>query len=184
MPSNISSFVVPFFSWLQSFPESGSFLISQLFASGRHSIGTSPSASVLPMNIQDWLVWSCRPRDSQESSPTPLFKSINSLTLSLLYGPTLTAIHDYWKNHSFEYTDICWQNDVWGMHTCPCSVAQSCLTLCDPMDCSTPGFPVLHQLPELAQTQVHWVGDVIQQTHPLFTPPPPAFNLSQDQGLF
>ena len=112
MPSNISSFVVPFFSWLQSFPESGSFLISQLFASGRHSIGTSPSASVLPMNIQDWLVWSCRPRDSQESSPTPLFKSINSLTLSLLYGPTLTAIHDYWKNHSFDYTELCRQSNV------------------------------------------------------------------------
>ena len=64
------------------------------------------------------------------------------------------------------------------------SVAQSCLTLCDPMDCSTPGFPVHHQLPELAQIHVHWVGDAIQLSHPLLSPSPPAFNLSQHQGLF
>ena len=60
----------------------------------------------------------------------------------------------------------------------------SCLTLCDPMDCSTPGFPVHHQLPELDQTHVHPVGDAIQQFHPLLSPSSPAFNLSQDQGLF
>ena len=65
-----------------------------------------------------------------------------------------------------------------------CSVAQSCPTLCDPMDCSTPGFPVLHQLPELAQTHAYRVGDVIQPSHPLSFPSPPAFNLSQHQGLF
>ena len=64
------------------------------------------------------------------------------------------------------------------------SVAQSCLTLCDHMDCSTPGFPVHHQLPELTQTHVHWVGDAIQPSHPLSSPCPPAFNLSQHQGLF
>ena len=64
------------------------------------------------------------------------------------------------------------------------SVAQLCPTLCNPMDCSTSGFPVLHHLPELAQTHVHWVGDAIQQSHPLSSPSPPAFNLSQDQGLF
>ena len=64
------------------------------------------------------------------------------------------------------------------------SVAQSCLTLCDPMDCSTPGLPVHHQLPELAQTHVHWVGDAIQSYHPLSSPSLPAFNLSQHQGLF
>ena len=58
--------------------------------------------------LSDWLVGSnCCPRDSQESSPTPQFKSINSLVLSLLYGPTLTSIHHYWKNHSFGYTDPC-----------------------------------------------------------------------------
>ena len=64
------------------------------------------------------------------------------------------------------------------------SVAQSCLTLCQPMDCSMPGFPVHHQLPELAQTHLHRVGDAIQPSHPLMSPSPPAFNLSQHQGLF
>ena len=64
------------------------------------------------------------------------------------------------------------------------SVAQSCLTLCDPMDCSTPGFPVHHQLLEPTQTHVHQVGDAIQPFHPLSSPSPPAFNLSQHQGLF
>ena len=61
-------------------------------------------------------------------------------------------------------------------------VTQSCLTLCDPLDCSTPGFPV-HQLLELVQTRVHQVGDAIQPSHPLPSPSPPAFNLSQPQGL-
>ena len=64
------------------------------------------------------------------------------------------------------------------------SVAQSCLTLCNPMDHSTPGFPVHHQHLELAQTHVHWVGDVIQPPHPLSSPSPLAFNLSQHQDLF
>ena len=63
--------------------------------------------------LQDWLVWfSCSPKDSQESSPIPQFKSINSLALSFLYSPTLTSILDYWKNHSFNYMGLCWQNDV------------------------------------------------------------------------
>ena len=64
------------------------------------------------------------------------------------------------------------------------SVAQSCLTLCDPMYCSTPGFPVHHQLPELTQTHVHRVSDAIQPSHPLSSPSPLVFNLSQHQGLF
>ena len=64
------------------------------------------------------------------------------------------------------------------------SVPQSCPTLCDPMDCSTPGSPVHHQLPKLAQTHVHWVGDTIQPSHPLPSPFPSAFYLSQHQGLF
>ena len=87
---------------------SGYFPMSQVFTSGDQSIGFSTSASVLPMNIQDWfpldgLVGSpCSPRDSQESSPTPQFKNSNSSVLSFLYGPTLTSIHDYWKNHSFQ----------------------------------------------------------------------------------
>ena len=64
------------------------------------------------------------------------------------------------------------------------SVAQLCLTLCDLMDCSTPGFPGHDQSPELAQTHVHRVSDAIQPSHPLSSPSPPAFNLSQHQGLF
>ena len=64
------------------------------------------------------------------------------------------------------------------------SVAQSCLTLCNLMDCSMPGSPVHHQLPELARTHVHKVGDAIQPSHPLLSPSPPVLNLSQHQGLF
>ena len=64
------------------------------------------------------------------------------------------------------------------------AVTQSCPTLCNPMDCSLPGLPVHHQLPEFTQTCVHWVGDVIQSSHSLSSPSPPAFNLSQHQGLF
>ena len=98
----ISSSVVPFSSCLQSFPASGSFLVSQFFTSGE----VSASTSVLPMNIQDWfpLGWtgwiSLQSRDSKESSLTLQFKSINSSVLSFLYSLTLTSIHDHWKNHS------------------------------------------------------------------------------------
>ena len=60
----------------------------------------------------------------------------------------------------------------------------SCPTLCDPMDCSMPGLPVHHQLPEFTPTHVHWVADAIQPAHPLSSPSPPAFHLSQHQGLF
>ena len=63
------------------------------------------------------------------------------------------------------------------------SVTQSCPTLCDPMDCSTPGFSIHHQLPDLTQTHIHQVGDAIQPPHPLSSTSPPAFNLSQHQGL-
>ena len=92
----ISSSVVPFSSCPQSFPTSVSFPMNQLFASGGQSIGVSASASVLPMNIQDWfpLGYPCSPRESQEFSPTPQFKSINFSVLSFLYSPTLTSIHD------------------------------------------------------------------------------------------
>ena len=64
------------------------------------------------------------------------------------------------------------------------SVAQSCPTLCNPMNCSMPGLPVHHQFLEFTQTHVHWVGDAIQPSHPLLSPFPPAFSLSQPQGLF
>ena len=104
----ISSSVVPFSFRLQSFPASRSFPVSQFFASGGQSMGASASASVLPMNIQDWFLLNwlvgppCSPRDSQESPPMPQFKSINSFMLSFLYSPTLTSKHDHWKNHIFD----------------------------------------------------------------------------------
>ena len=114
----ISSSVVPFSSCLQSLPASGSFPMSQLFTWGGQSIGVSASASVLTMNTQDYplqdgLVGSpCSPRVSQESSPTPQFKSINFLVLSFLHSPTHTSIHDHWENHSLDQMDLCWQSNV------------------------------------------------------------------------
>ena len=101
----ISSSVVHFSFCLQSFPASGSFLMSQLFPSGGQSIGAS--ASVLPMNIQGWVpsgltgLISLQSKGLSRVSPTPQFKSINAVALSLLYGPTLTSIHDYWKAIAF-----------------------------------------------------------------------------------
>ena len=73
---------------------------------------------------------------------------------------------------------------LWFYHEGEGEVAQSCLTLCDPMNCSTPGLPVHHQLPEFTQTHVHRVGDAIQPSHPLTSPSPPAPNPSQHQSLF
>ena len=106
MPSNHLILCHHFSSCFQSFPASGSFPMSQFFAWGGQSIGVLASASVLPMNIQDWypLGWtcSCSTRDSEESFPTPQFKSINSLVLSFLYSPALTSLHDHWKNYSFD----------------------------------------------------------------------------------
>ena len=79
-----------------------------------------------------------------------------------------------------------WLERIWFAGRSKCSVrlssvTQSCLTLCDPMDCSTPGFPVHHQLPEFIQTRVHWVSDAIQPSLPLSSPSPPAPNPSQHQ---
>ena len=94
---------VVLFSCPQSLPASESFRMSQLFAWGGQSTAVSALASFLPKKSQGWslLEWtrwiSCRPGDSQESSPTPQFKSINSLALSFLHSPTLISIHDYWK---------------------------------------------------------------------------------------
>ena len=127
----VSNLAVHFSSCLHSFPASGSFPMSQIFASGGQSIWVSASASALPMNIQVWF---------------PLgLTSFSSVQFS--------------------------------------SVAQSCPTLCNPMNRSTPGLLVHHQLLEFTQTHVHWVGDAIQPSHPLLSLSPPVFNLSQNQGL-
>ena len=101
----ISSSVVRYFC-LQSFPASGSFPMSHVFTLGGQNIGVSASASVLPMNIQDWspLEWTCwislQSKGLSRVFSNTTFKSINSSALSFLYRPTLTSIHDHWKNHS------------------------------------------------------------------------------------
>jgi len=116
----ISFSVASFSSYPQSFPGSWSFPITQLFTAGTQSIGASASASVLPMNIQDWFplgltgLISLQSKELKECSPAPQFKSINPLAFSLLYGLTLISVLDYWKTHSFDYTytDLCLQSDV------------------------------------------------------------------------
>ena len=109
----ISSSVIPFSSCPQSFPASGSSPKSQHFTSGGQSTGASVSASVLPMNIQDWFPLGLIGSISLLSKSSPAqFESISPLVLSLLYGPALTSIHDYWKNHSFDSTDLCRQSNV------------------------------------------------------------------------
>ena len=139
--------------------------MSKFFTSGGQSIGASASASVIPMNIQDWfpLGFDCfdfLPVQGILKSPLLHRSSKESILLrSALFMAQL----------SHPYINL---------------VTQSCLSLCDPMDWSMPGFPVHHQLLELTQAHVHWVGDGIQPSHPLSSPSPPAFNLSQHQGLF
>ena len=108
---------------------------------------------------------------------------------------------EYWSRRSFPTTQgsnpcllhlLHWQADSLPLHHPGSSiftvqfssVAQSCQTLCDPMDCGTPRFLVYHQFPEFIQTQSHWVGDAIQPSHPLSSPSPSTLNLSQHQGLF
>ena len=86
-----------------------------------------------------------------------------------------------WKQPQYPSMDE-WISKMWSVQFS--SVAQLCLTLCEPMDYSTSSLPVHHQLLEFTQTHVHWVGDAIQPSHPLLSPSPPAFNLSQHQGLF
>ena len=112
----ISSSVVPFSSCLQSCPASGSFPMSQFFTSRGQSIGVSASASVLPMNIQVWFPLGWTGWISLQSKG---FSRVFSNTtvqkhqfFGTLYSPTLISILEYWKNHSFDYTDLCWQSNV------------------------------------------------------------------------
>ena len=116
--STISSSVDPFSSCLQFFPASGSFPMSRLFTSGGQSIRASASASVLPMNIQGWFSLGFTDFISLPSkglsrvfSSTRVHSTISSV-FHLLYGPTLTFIHDTWKSHRSDYLDLCWQSDI------------------------------------------------------------------------
>ena len=104
----ISSLAIPFSFCLQSFPSSGSFPVSQLFTTGGQSIGASTSASILPRNIKGWFplgltcLISLKSNGLSRVFSSTTIQSISSSLLSLLYGPTLTSIHDYQKNHSFD----------------------------------------------------------------------------------
>ena len=105
--------------------------------------------------------------------------TIQRMTSNLIYKKGWTNT-EKWKEYvSSLNCTVKW--DIYAYHFR--SVVQSCLTLCNPRDCDRPGLPVHHQLLELSQTHVHWVGDAIQPSHPLSSPSPPALNLSQHQGL-
>ena len=118
------------------------------------------------------------------------------ISLLFLYQSWLMTQSIYWKvRYSYKMKLYVWNNQFKQISKKPwseqislqsyiSSVAQSCPTLCNPMNRSTPGLPVHHQLPESTQTHVHWVGDAIQPSHPLSSPSPPALNPSQHQGLF
>ena len=113
----VSSSEVLFSFCPQSFPESGTFPMSHLFASDDQNTGASGSALVLRVNIQGWSPLrltgcSCSPRDSEESSPAPQFEGINSLVFSFLYGPGLTTVRKHWENHSLDYMNLCQQSNV------------------------------------------------------------------------
>ena len=114
----ISPSVAVFPSCPQSFSESGSFPVSQLFTSGGQSTEASVSASVLVMSTQGWFskgltdLISLLSKGLSKSYPAPQFESISSLMLTLLYGPNLTFIYDYWKNNSSDFFDLYWQSNV------------------------------------------------------------------------
>ena len=130
------------------------------------------------------LLWHARTHVSN-----PAFPSLSILLCLLLpaVAPGLSQGPRTLTNNEHLLT-ICWLNryicEMECLHSICCSVAQSCPTVCDPVGCSTPGLPVHHHLPELAQTHVHRVGDAIQPSHPLSPPSPPTFNPSQHEGLF
>ena len=116
--SAISSSVIPFSSCPQSLPASGSFPMSQLFAWGGQSTGVSASASVLPMNTQDWspLGWTgsifLQSKGLSRVFSNTTVQNYQFFSAQLLHSSTITSIHDYWKNHSLDQTDLCWQSNV------------------------------------------------------------------------
>ena len=143
----ISSSVIPFSFYFQSFPASGSFPVSQLFV----------------IRWPKYWSFSISPR-SEYSGLISL--RIDWFELLVVQGTLKMSLLQHHSSVQFS------------------SVAQSYLTPCDPMNRSTPGLPIHHQLPEFTQTHVYRVGDAIQPSHPLSSPSPPALSLSQHQGLF
>ena len=184
----ISSFVIPFSSYQQSFPALGSFPTSQFFASGGQSIGASASASVLPMNIQDWFLLGLTGLISLLSKRLWRVLQHHGLKASILWHSAFLMVqlsHPYMTNEkTIPLTIWTFVNKMMSLLFQFSSVTQPCPILCNPMNHSTPGLPVHHQLPESTQIHVHWVGDAIQPSYPLLSPSPPALNLSQHQSLF
>ena len=133
-------------------------------------------------SVLQWSIWKHKNIKS-ESAETNVHLSVHTHThthLQITFPKALSYDWEFFMGNKYIYIHLSFSfflNSV-------SSVTQSCLTLCDPMDCSTPCLPVHHQLLELAQTHVHWVGDSIQPSHLLSSPSPPAFNLAQHQGLF
>ena len=148
--------------------------MSQLFSSGDQSTGVSASASALPMNSHDWF-------------PLELtgLISFQSKGLSRVFFKTTVQKHQF-----FDAQPSLWSNShihTWLLEKPSVqfsSVAWSCPTLCDPMNRSTPGLPVYHQLPEFTEIHIHRVSDAIQPSHPLSSPSPPVPNPSQHQSIF
>ena len=101
-----------------------------------------------------------------------------------LYNYPFLSLPPPFSYHAFPIPHTGARVEVWLRDDCCCSVAKSCSTLCDPMHHSMPGFPVLHYLPEFAQSNVYWVSDAIQPSHPLLPPYPLVLNISHHQGLF
>ena len=206
----ISSSVIPF-SCPQSFPASGSFQMSPFFASGGQSIGVSALASVLSINIQDWFSLGWTGWITLQSKGLPRVISNITVQTHQLYGAQLFP---YMTTGTIALTRwtfvgnimslllnmlskliitflsrsknllISWLGSLSAVIFQFSSVSQSCPTLCNPMNHSTPGLPVHHQLPESTQTHVHRVSDAIQPSHPLSAPSPSAPNPSQHQSLF
>ena len=191
--------LISFSFGLQSFPASESFSVSPLFTSGGQSIWAS--ASVLPVNIEGWFLLGLIDLTSLQS------KGLSSVFSSTtIWKPQFFGTQHSLPSHSNAYypsqfvtgalfllleDEWEWQVRVTGIQLPRVfssvqfsSVTQSCPTLFDPMNCSTPGLPVHHQLLEFTQTHVHGVGNAIQPSHPLSSPSSPAPNSSQHQGLF
>ena len=133
-------------------------------------------------------IWECTWWQVCVSPTLPQHNEFYFRTLELVSKKWLTELLGKVKLNSLKKPNNCFGLYIVNLlpgETCSCClVSQSYLALSDPLDCSTPGFPVLYYLPEFAQTHVHWVGDAIRPSHPLPPPSPPTLNLSQLQGLF
>ena len=121
-------------------------------------------------------------RDSSHP-PKRMTEDYNEL-ISQSFMPSLSLSLTHTQTHTHTHTQTHTHIHQWFAYNQFSSVVQSCPILCDSMDCSMPGFPVHHQLPEITQTHVHPVGDATQPSHPLLSPSLPVFIVSQHQGLF